>query len=264
MSQVVGQVFKSRIPTLGDDASIEEALRVYHYGVDNFTTQAIPDDSIEGNFRSLDTRIDTIESIIDTVDNGLVKLVSLAADPNIITAETITTVPLTVRAIASQTSVLQQWQNSSNTQIASIATSGYFATAGYVSVGSTTPVATTAININIVNAANKGIVVRGTSSQTANLQEWQNNAGTILSSVNSSGAFSAASVATTGNISSGGSISATTSLSAASASITDISSSGSIILTSSQTLDSFRVRNIRASTSQPTGGNDGDVWFVYV
>jgi hypothetical protein len=34
-----------------------------------------------------------------------------------------------------------------------------------------------------------GLVIRGLSSQTANLQEWQNNSSTVLSSINSSGVF---------------------------------------------------------------------------
>jgi len=42
-----------------------------------------------------------------------------------------------------------------------------------------------------------------------------------------------------------------------------VSNATSITLTGSQTLDSFRARNIRASTSDPSGGNDGDVWIKY-
>jgi hypothetical protein len=36
-------------------------------------------------------------------------------------------------------------------------------------------------------AARKGVIVRGSASQTANLQEWQNNSSTILTSINSNG-----------------------------------------------------------------------------
>ena len=38
-------------------------------------------------------------------------------------------------------------------------------------------------------AGNKGLVVQGFTSQTANLTEWQNSAGTVLSVVNASGSF---------------------------------------------------------------------------
>lgn len=194
MSQVVGQNFKSRIPTLGDNASIEEALRVYHYGVDNYTVQPIPDDSIEGNFRSLDSRIDTLELSLGNIEGGLVKLISQSSSPNIITGETVSTIPLTIKAIASQTASLQQWQNSSSSAVASIATSGYFATIGYASIGSINQVATTALNINIINPSNKGIVVRASASQTGNLQEWQNSAGTNLGWVDKSGSIYSKSV----------------------------------------------------------------------
>jgi hypothetical protein len=187
VSQSVGQEFKSRIPTLGDDASIQEALRVYHYGVDNYSIQPIPDDSIEGNFRSLDTRIDSLETILGAGLTEYLRRVSQSSNPNIITGQTTSTIPITVRAIASQTSSLQQWQNSSNSAVASVSTSGYLATAGYASIGSITQVATTALNINIINPSNKGIVIRSSASQTANLQEWQNSSGDILARVDVDG-----------------------------------------------------------------------------
>ena len=187
MSQLIGQNFKTRIPQFSDDASIEEALKVYHYGVDNYTVEPIPDDSIEGNFRSLDSRIDNLELLVDGIEDGIIKFISQSSQPNVITGETTSTIPLSVKAIASQTVSLQQWQNSSSSAVASIATSGYFATAGYASIGSITQVATTALNINIINPSNKGIVVRAAASQTANLQEWQNSSGTVLSRVDIDG-----------------------------------------------------------------------------
>lgn len=187
MSQLIGQTFKTRIPEFTDDASIEEALKVYHYGVDNYTVEPIPDDSIEGNFRSLDTRIDSLELLVGGIEDGIIKFVSQSSQPNIITGETTTTIPLSVRAIASQTVSLQQWQNSSSSAVASISTAGYFATAGYISIGSITQVATTALNVNVINPSNKGIVIRASASQTANLQEWQNSSGTVISRVSSDG-----------------------------------------------------------------------------
>jgi hypothetical protein len=45
------------------------------------------------------------------------------------------------------------------------------------------------LNANSVSTI--GLIVKGLASQTANLQEWQNSAGTRLASVSSSGAFSA-------------------------------------------------------------------------
>ena len=187
MSQVVGQVYKSRIPTLGDDASIQEALRVYHYGVDNYSTQTIPDDSIEGNFRSLNTRVTTIESTLSTAVAQYVSKVSQTSSPNIITAQSTTTIPITVRAIASQTSSLQQWQDSSSSVVARMSTGGSLGLAGYLSVGNSTITGTTSLSISTINVLHKGLTIKPIINQTANLQEWQDSSGTAVSWVNSSG-----------------------------------------------------------------------------
>lgn len=187
MSQSVGQVFKSRIPTLGDDASIEEALRVYHYGVDNYSVQPIPDDSIEGNFRSLDSRLDTIEATISESLSGFIRFVSQSSAPNIITGQTTSTIPITVRAIASQTVALQQWENSSSAAVARISPGGYLSTISYIGIGALTEISSVAANINIISASHRGIVVRAANFQTANLQEWKNFSGANLSWVNNRG-----------------------------------------------------------------------------
>lgn len=230
MSQPVGYQYKSRIPSLSDDASIVEALRVYHYGVDNYTTQPIPDDSIEGNFRTLHNEVDTINSLISAIPGTYLEQVSSSASPNVITGQGTTTTPLTIRSITSQTSPLIQFENSSSAGIGSVTTAGNMNLQGYLTVGSTTQSTTTGINVVIGNSTHKGVVIRGQSSQTENLQEWQNSSGTVLSSVDSSGAISAISVSVSGN----------------------------------QQLDSFRTRNMYVATTNPTGGNDGDVWLVYV
>lgn len=185
MSQVVGVTYKSRIPSLADNATIEEALRVYHYGIDNRTTEPIPDDSIEGNFRTLNTAITAIQGQLGSLN--YVNLVSQVASPNVITGANTTTIPITVRAIASQTAALQSWQNSSSAPVATMSPAGYLSLAGYASVGSITPASTTALNVNIISSTNKGIVVKGQGSQTANLQEWQDSTGTAVAWVNAAG-----------------------------------------------------------------------------
>ena len=187
MSQSVGQVYKSRIPTLGDDASIQEALRVYHYGVDNYSTQTIPDDSIEGNFRSINSRVTTIESTLSTATASYITRVSSSTTPNVITAQNTTTIPIVVRAIASQTSSLQQWQDSSSSIVARMSTGGSLGLSGYAVIGSTTLSSSIALSVNIVNSSNKGIIIKSASGQTENLQEWQNFSGTAVSWVNNNG-----------------------------------------------------------------------------
>lgn len=185
MSQPVGYEYKSRIPSFSDDASIVEALKVYHYGIDNWTTEPIPDDSIEGNFRTLHTDVASIQSQLSSLN--YVQLVSQTASPNVVTGQSTTTVPITLRAITSQTAALQQWQNSSSVNVGSVSTGGFANFAGYVTVGTTTQSTTTGVNIVLGNAAHKGIVVKGQVSQTANLQEWQDSSGTVVANVAANG-----------------------------------------------------------------------------
>lgn len=189
MSQPVGYQYKSRIPSFSDDASIVEALKVYHYGVDNWTTEPIPDDSIEGNFRTLHDDVSTINSALAALPGTYIEQVSASATPNIVTAQTISTVPLTIRAISSQTSALQQWQNSSSTVVGSISTGGFINFAGYVTVGSTIQASTVGVQVEIINAAHKGVVIKAQSSQTENIQEWQDSTGTAISWVDKDGRF---------------------------------------------------------------------------
>lgn len=224
MSQPVGYQYKSRIPSLSDDASIVEALMVYHYGVDNYTTQPIPDDSIEGNFRVLHNEIDIINSLISLLPGTYLEQVSSSASPNILTGQGTTTIPLTIRSINSQTSPLIQFENSSSTGIGSITTAGNMNLQGYITVGSTTQSTNTGVNVIIANASHQGIVVKAQENQSANIQEWQNSSGTVLASVKPN---------------------------------------GSIALSGNQALNDFIVRNAYVDTEEPTGGNDGDLWLIY-
>jgi hypothetical protein len=90
---------------------------------------------------------------------------------------------LIIKGAASQTANLQEWQNSSGTVLASVLSGGAIAApnffAGYI--------ASTMISAIASGPSNSGIIVRGYASQTANLQEWQNSSGTILTSVSKDG-----------------------------------------------------------------------------
>jgi hypothetical protein len=187
MSQSVGLNFKSRIPQFSDDASIEEALKVYHYGVDNYSTQPIPNDSIEGNFRSLDDRLIVVEDALDNLAVTFIEATSSSSSPNTITPENSSTIPLTIKGVSSQTANLQQWQDNSSTNLAVVFSNGAASFGGYVSVGATAQSTTTANSITIGNAAHKGITVKAASSQSANVQEWQDSSGTAMSWVTADG-----------------------------------------------------------------------------
>jgi len=52
------------------------------------------------------------------------------------------------------------------------------------------------LNVAARSATEKGVVVRGFASQTANLQEWQNDTGTLLAKVDSNGVVYGATVRT--------------------------------------------------------------------
>ena len=99
----------------------------------------------------------------------------------------ITTVPLTVKAIASQTADLQQWQNSSGTVLGRVASNGVIkANVGLVAESNTSG-NYTALQVNSYVTSGVGIIIVGAASQTADLQQWMNSAGTVLAKVNSSG-----------------------------------------------------------------------------
>lgn len=87
---------------------------------------------------------------------------------------------LIVRGAASQTANLQEWQDSTGTVWSHINAGGFLRVGG--DPGGQIGVVATA-------AANRPMVLRGAVSQTANLTEWQNSAGTVLTSINSAGSL---------------------------------------------------------------------------
>jgi hypothetical protein len=102
--------------------------------------------------------------------------------------------PVVVRGTTSQSADLTQWQNSAGTVLAKIYNSG---AAQFQTTQSTkldvgdyaNSLAGNYINVKGASASTIGIIVQGASSQTANLQEWQNSAGTVLAKVDSTGAM---------------------------------------------------------------------------
>lgn len=127
-------------------------------------------------------------------------------------------VGVVVRGAASQTADLQQWQNSSGNSIARVGPSGGFYVDntsgvnlwrinpdGEARFGSNAPT-TGQVSIASSVSTNIGILVRGATSQTANLQEWQNSAGTVLASVTAAGVLNGTDIQAAGilNISGSG------------------------------------------------------------
>lgn len=105
------------------------------------------------------------------------------------TAPDAATKPLIVKGAAGQTANLQEWQDSTGSVVSSVHLSGKIVgEKGLQSNGPLSGVAGNPVIAAFVDApGNPGLLVRGASGQTANLQEWNNNAGTVLASVNRGG-----------------------------------------------------------------------------
>lgn len=188
MSQPIGTSLVTKIPQFSDDASIEEALRAYHYGVDNYTSQPIVDNvGVEGTIKKIKDDISANVSAIAALGATYVEQISASATPNVITPQTSTTVPVTIRGTTSQTGNLQQWQNSSSTNLAIVFSDGSAAYSGYLTIGSTTKSLTSNLNIRIGNSLHNGLTIRPSVSQQANIQEWQDSSGNAISWVDKDG-----------------------------------------------------------------------------
>lgn len=188
-SENVGVNFRSRMPTFDSDASIQEAIKVYHFGVNNFSGGTIPRDSIEGHLSAISASVVANTNSIASLGTTYIEEISSLADPNEIYPQASNVVPLTIKGAANQSAPLQRWVNSSNTPQSVIFNDGGLSAQGYVTVGSvpsSSPTAT-ALNITIASAAHKGIVVRSAASQTGNLQEWQNSSASVLARVDNLG-----------------------------------------------------------------------------
>ena len=186
MSQSVGVTYKSKIPSFGDDSSIVEAFRLYHYGIDNYSTGSPAANSIEGNFSSLSASVTATDT---RITNEAVKLTSITASPNTIVPQSNATIPLIIRGASSQSANLLDIQSSASATLAKITSNGSMSTVGYASIGDIAIGSTTSLKITIANAAHKGITIKTASGQTENIQEWQDSTGTAMSWVTSDGLF---------------------------------------------------------------------------
>ena len=142
---------------------------------------------------SVDNTADTAKPISTATQTALDGKVSKAGG-DIITSSLSSVIPLVIRGAASQAANLQEWQTSGGTAQSKIdqygqivsSVSSYLSTL-YVGGGISGSIGQA--NVNPFSASTIGLVVRGAASQAANLQEWQNSTGTLLSKVDSSGAM---------------------------------------------------------------------------
>jgi hypothetical protein len=104
-------------------------------------------------------------------------------------ARTSTFIPLVVRGVASQSANLQEWQNSGGTALAKIDSGGGIFGPNGAKLGLDTfsGVAYNGISNPSGVTTIPSLVVKANPSQTSNLQEWHNSAGTVRARVNSDG-----------------------------------------------------------------------------
>lgn len=138
-------------------------------------------------------------------DHGQYALLAPAASTrNVIQPTGAAVVPFILKGASAQTGDLLQWQNSGGTVLGRVRSSGELqgpnANDGFVRFATNelrlgawaaeTVNLSTSTTILPYAASNQALIVKGRSSQTANLQEWQNSSGTVLASVSAAGALS--------------------------------------------------------------------------
>jgi len=93
---------------------------------------------------------------------------------------------LVVKGTASQSSNLQEWQDTGGTVLSQITAGGQFVSPQRMTIGLTA--LSTVAQLVVASPVDRvTMAVRGVASQSANLQEWQNSAGTVLSNITSTG-----------------------------------------------------------------------------
>lgn len=106
--------------------------------------------------------------------------------PQTISIPGVGNIGLIVKAFAGQTANLQEWQNSAGTILNRVSASGSFLSSGRISAGSNSS-AVANLNSYITDPTLIGLFVRGASSQTGDLAQFQNSAGAVLLAVGANG-----------------------------------------------------------------------------
>jgi len=109
-----------------------------------------------------------------------------------------------IRGATSQTANLTEWQDNSGTVLAQITTGGQYVSPQRVTIGLTA--LSTAAQLVVNSPVDRvTIIARGVASQTENLQEWQNSAGSTRAQVTADGSIlTSATLTTTQNLRVGG------------------------------------------------------------
>jgi hypothetical protein len=97
------------------------------------------------------------------------------------------TIGAIVRGASGQTANMLEVQNSGSTTVGRLTVSGGAVFSGVGWFGAQSNVTGSQIYALAASAGTPGIVIQGAASQTADLQQWRNSAGTILGRVSSAG-----------------------------------------------------------------------------
>lgn len=170
----------------------------------NLTQYFLLDGTTTGTLKLTVQSSGALETILDNISTtGSVPTATISAAGMILTSPTASSIVAVVKGAASQTANLFETQDSSgNALVSLLATANSTNTLRFtdnfafgINWGNN-PVLYTAASPNTLiaspySAARIGFIVKGLASQTADLQQWQNNAGTTLSKVDASGNITA-------------------------------------------------------------------------
>ena len=144
---------------------------------------------------NVDNTTDAGKPVSTATQTALDAKVSTAGG-SIITASADAIKPLILKQFSgNQTGNLFEAQLATTTVVAALKPNGSFYT------GSAASAITARLAVSTNTASNPGVIIRGVTSQSANLQEWQDTSSTVLSKIDASGNLTAASIIKTGGTS---------------------------------------------------------------
>lgn len=84
----IGEVYQTLMPSYLDVADIQEAFKMYHYGLTDYETgDPIPVNSIEGHFVSINEDFTNLSSFVDSIEQ---RVFDLEGRPTSATAASLT------------------------------------------------------------------------------------------------------------------------------------------------------------------------------
>lgn len=125
----------------------------------------------------------------NTVLTKIDYLGQITSNSHIINSTTASTVGLVVKSAASQSTDLQQWQNSSGSSYLTVSNFGAILSSGGTTIASNPTVNAYGAAVKIASGVYSYpmLILQGAASQTADIQKWQNSAGTDLVRVSAAG-----------------------------------------------------------------------------